>query len=78
MACYVQKFGGTSVGNLERIQHVAQLIDKTYREGNQLVVVLSAMSGETDRLMKMAKELSTRILMIGSWMFCSRQVSVSR
>ncbi len=58
MACYVQKFGGTSVGTIERIQHVAQLIDKTYREGHQLVVVLSAMSGETDRLMKMARELS--------------------
>jgi len=54
MACYVQKFGGTSVG----IHHVAQLIDKTYRDGHQLVVVLSAMSGETDRLMKMARELS--------------------
>jgi aspartate kinase len=59
MACYVQKFGGTSVGSIERIQHVAQLIDKTYREGHQLVVVLSAMSGETDRLNKMARELSS-------------------
>jgi len=59
MACYVQKFGGTSVGSIERIQHVAQLIEKTYREGHQLVVVLSAMSGETDRLMTMARELST-------------------
>ncbi len=58
MACYVQKFGGTSVGSLERIQHVAQLIEKTYREGHQLVVVLSAMSGETDRLMKMARDIS--------------------
>lgn len=57
MACYVQKFGGTSVGTLERIQHVAQLIEKTYREGHQLVVVLSAMSGETDRLTKMANAL---------------------
>ena len=58
MACYVQKFGGTSVGSLERIQHVAKLIDKTYRDGHQLVVVLSAMSGETNRLTKMAKALS--------------------
>ncbi len=58
MACYVQKFGGTSVGSLERIRHVAKLIDNTHREGHQLVVVLSAMSGETDRLMKMARELS--------------------
>ena len=58
MACYVQKFGGTSVGSMKRIHNVAQLIDKTYRDGHQLVVVLSAMSGETDRLMKMARELS--------------------
>ena len=58
MACYVQKFGGTSVGSIERIQHVAQLIEKTYRAGHQLVVVLSAMSGETDRLSKMAREVS--------------------
>ncbi len=58
MARYVQKFGGTSVGSTERIQHVAQLIEKTYREGHQVVVVLSAMSGETDRLTKMAKDVS--------------------
>ncbi|HNP61271.1 MAG TPA: aspartate kinase, partial [Nitrospirales bacterium] len=58
MARYIQKFGGTSVGSLERIQNVARLIERTYREGHQLVVVLSAMSGETDRLMKLAKTLS--------------------
>jgi aspartate kinase len=58
MALYIQKFGGTSVGSLERIQNVARLIQHTYRAGHQLVVVLSAMSGETDRLMKMAKTLS--------------------
>ncbi|TFG64305.1 MAG: aspartate kinase [Nitrospirales bacterium] len=58
MARYVQKFGGTSVGSIERIQHVAQIIEKTYREGHQLVVVLSAMSGETDRLTKMARDVS--------------------
>lgn len=59
MACYVQKFGGTSVGSVERILHVAQLIENTYRQGHQLVVVLSAMSGETDRLTKMAREVSS-------------------
>lgn len=58
MSLYVQKFGGTSVGNLERIQHVAHLIERIYKGGHRLVVVLSAMSGETDRLLKMAKELS--------------------
>ncbi len=46
------------MGSLERIEHVADLIERTYREGHQLVVVLSAMSGETDRLSKMARELS--------------------
>ncbi len=58
MVCYVQKFGGTSVGTIDRIQHVARLVEQTYKAGHQLVVVLSAMSGETDRLLKMAKELS--------------------
>jgi len=58
MARYVQKFGGTSVGSIERIQRVAQLIEKTCREGHQLVVVLSAMSGETDRLTKLARDLT--------------------
>jgi len=58
MACYVQKFGGTSVGNIERIQHVARLISETVSKGHQVVVVLSAMSGETDRLTKMAKDLT--------------------
>ena len=46
------------MGSLERIQNVARLIAHTYRAGHQLVVVLSAMSGETDRLMNMAKTLS--------------------
>ncbi len=58
MARYVQKFGGTSVGSLERIQAVAHMVEKAYRQGHQLVVVLSAMSGETNRLLGMAKELS--------------------
>ncbi len=58
MARYIQKFGGTSVGSVERIQHVARLIAHTCRAGHQVVVVLSAMSGETDRLMSMAKTLS--------------------
>lgn len=58
MACYVQKFGGTSVGTIDRIMHVARLVEQTYHAGHQLVVVLSAMSGETDRLLKLAKELS--------------------
>ena len=58
MALLVQKFGGTSVGSVERIHAVADLIERTAREGHQLVVVLSAMSGETDRLLRMAREVS--------------------
>ena len=58
MALLVQKFGGTSVGSLERIHAVATLIEQTARAGHQLVVVLSAMSGETDRLLHMAREAS--------------------
>lgn len=58
MARYIHKFGGTSVGSLERIQSVARLVGETYRHGHQLVVVLSAMSGETDRLMQMARAVS--------------------
>ncbi|MGB5965678.1 MAG: aspartate kinase [Sulfurimonadaceae bacterium] len=46
----VQKFGGTSVGDLERIQNVANRVAKTVKDGNQVVVVVSAMSGETNKL----------------------------
>ena len=58
MALLVQKFGGTSVGSVERIHAVASLIERMAQAGNQLVVVLSAMSGETDRLLQMAREAS--------------------
>lgn len=56
MALIVQKYGGTSVGTVERIHNVADRVAKTYRDGHQVVVVLSAMSGETDRLIKLAHE----------------------
>ncbi len=56
MALIVQKYGGTSVGTLERIHRVADRVAQTQREGHQVVVVLSAMSGETDRLLKLAHE----------------------
>ena len=58
MALLVQKFGGTSVGSVERIHAVASLIQRMAQAGHQLVVVLSAMSGETDRLLQMAREAS--------------------
>src|SRR5258707_12433326 len=57
MALIVQKFGGTSVGTTERIQIVAQRVAKYIAEGHQLVVVVSAMSGETNRLIALAKEI---------------------
>jgi aspartate kinase len=55
MALIVQKYGGTSVGSVERIQHVASCVKQAKDQGHQLVVVVSAMSGETDRLMGLAK-----------------------
>jgi len=57
VALYVQKYGGTSVGSIERIEAVAQRVKKSREQGNQIVVVVSAMSGETNRLLGMAKEL---------------------
>lgn len=58
MALLVQKFGGTSVGNLERIHHVAAKIIQARQQGHQVAVVVSAMSGETDRLIKLAEALT--------------------
>ncbi len=54
----VQKFGGTSVGTLERIEAVAQRVSKTVKAGHQVVVVVSAMSGETNKLIEYAKHFS--------------------
>jgi aspartate kinase len=56
VALIVQKYGGTSVGTIERIHRVADRVAQTQRKGHQIVVVLSAMSGETDRLIKLAHE----------------------
>jgi aspartate kinase len=55
----VQKYGGTSVGSVERIQSVAQRVYKTVKAGNSLVVVVSAMGKTTDGLVKLANEIST-------------------
>ena len=54
MALIVQKFGGTSVANIEKIKNVAEKVIKVKKAGNQVVVVLSAMAGETDRLTNLA------------------------
>lgn len=58
MALIVQKYGGTSVGSVERIRAVADKIIETRKHGHQVVVVVSAMSGETDRLLKLARDLA--------------------
>ena len=59
MALVVQKYGGTSVGSVERIQAVANRIKKTVQQGNNLVVVVSAMGKTTDTLVKLANEISS-------------------
>lgn len=62
MALIVQKYGGTSVGSVERIQNVAQRVKRWRERGDQVVVVVSAMSGETDRLIGLAKAIQERPL----------------
>jgi aspartate kinase len=57
MALIVQKYGGTSVGSIERIKNVAQRVARFRAQGHQVVVVVSAMSGETNRLIALAKEI---------------------
>ena len=58
MALIVHKYGGTSMGSTERIRNVARRVAKWHRAGHQMVVVPSAMSGETNRLLGLAKELA--------------------
>lgn len=58
MALIVQKFGGSSVGNIDKIQHVANKIIETRAQGHRLAVVVSAMEGETNRLISLAKALN--------------------
>ena len=60
MALIVQKYGGTSVGTAERIAHVADKVCQARSQGHDVVVVVSAMSGETDRLTALARELNPR------------------
>ncbi|HJL32361.1 MAG TPA: aspartate kinase, partial [Polyangiaceae bacterium LLY-WYZ-15_(1-7)] len=60
MALYVQKYGGTSVGDIERIRNVARRIARTRQQGHDVIAVVSAMAGETDRLLGLGRELSER------------------
>ncbi len=57
MALVVQKYGGTSMGSIERIKNVAKRVAKTYDAGNDMIVVVSAMSGETNKLVALANEM---------------------
>ena len=57
MAFYIQKYGGTSVGSTERIKNVARRVAKFHSQGHQIIVVVSAMSGETNRLISLASEV---------------------
>ncbi len=58
MAKKVLKFGGTSVGTIDRIQHVANIIKNEYERGNQIIVVVSAMAGKTNELLKFSKDIA--------------------
>lgn len=58
MALVVQKYGGTSVGTVDRIRNVASRVARTFDEGNDVVVIVSAMAGETNRLVALAEEIS--------------------
>jgi aspartate kinase len=58
MALIVQKYGGTSVGSIEKIRAVAERVIETSIQGNQMVIVLSAMAGQTDRLIKLANDMT--------------------
>ena len=60
MRLIVQKYGGTSVGNPERIKNVAKRIVETQREGCQVVAVISAMAGVTDNLIKLTRLVRKR------------------
>ena len=59
MALIVQKYGGTSVGTIERIYRVTDRVEKAHKDGDHVVVVLSAMSGETDRLLRLAHQVTS-------------------
>ncbi len=59
MTRVVQKYGGTSVGSIERIQNVAQRVAQSWKQGNKVAVVVSAMAGETNRLIELTRQLSS-------------------
>ncbi|HDH50946.1 MAG TPA: aspartate kinase, partial [Nitrospirae bacterium] len=60
MALIVQKYGGTSLADTERVKAVAERVVSTSKQGNQVIVVVSAMAGETDKLIKLSHEITDR------------------
>ena len=60
MALIVQKFGGSSVANAERVMNVAGIITDTYKQGNSVIVVVSAQGDTTDDLIEKAQEINPR------------------
>ena len=70
----VLKFGGTSVGTIEKIKNVANIIKKRHNEGNEIIVIVSAMSNVTNDLKKQSSVISKN-LMIKNWMYYFRQVN---
>ena len=66
----VLKFGGTSVGSIERIQHVANIIKKEHDSGNKIIAIVSAMSGKTNELLKLSKNISENF----TWSRCAQEV----
>ena len=79
MSLLVQKFGGTSVANIGKIKEVAKRAIKTFEAGHKVVVVLSAMAGETDRLIGLAHDVSERPdeREFDTLLSCGEQVSIS-
>lgn len=70
MPLIVQKFGGTSVGSIERIKNVANKIKRAVEEGNKVVVVSSAMAGETDRLLTLTREFLPNLIPVSrTWLY---------
>ena len=60
MAKKVLKFGGTSVGTTDRIQHVAKIIKREHDAGNEVIAIVSAMSGKTNELIEQSKNISKK------------------
>ena len=64
MAKKVLKFGGTSVGTIERILHVAEIIKKEFVAGNEIIAIVSAMAGKTNALINLSKEISNNLVFL--------------